>query len=382
MGDFSTYFPLNTPAKPQLHKTQRSMSESVLQPCSMSTASRKLVATHTTGSVVGEDNTSVKRGRSASASDAIKNRTTLERPQRARIGLPSFSREHVTAGQPSHSLVEAVAPDMYENMSGRVKHFPATLIPPNASDIPNGSPYDTDKPQAQVSNFKIPWSPASTGSQAVPVLPYAGKTATVSSPLPERKLSAALASSIPFVIAMGSPHNPALITASSTMAPSSCSITRNAPLKLSSNVSRAGVGGTMASSTPLTSPISPVDISRLEQSSRPSSTKPNHPASRTPSRNNSQNSGKQIEDSARSPRTPTHSRSGSGSSIRTAIRLPKMRDKEKEELHKMRKDSISLPRPLGSPFSLNRSMSLNADGRQDGGGRPDGGVVYGIGEAI
>lgn len=46
----------------------------------------------------------------------------------------------------------------------------------------------------------------------------------------------------------------------------------------------------------------------------------------------------------------------------------------------MRKDSISMPRPLGSPFSIVRSGSVDRRGEEEkrGGGE----YVYGIGEAI
>jgi hypothetical protein len=36
--------------------------------------------------------------------------------------------------------------------------------------------------------------------------------------------------------------------------------------------------------------------------------------------------------------------------------------KEKEDLHRVRKDSISSPQPLGSPFDMGRLMSKDADG--------------------
>jgi hypothetical protein len=60
------------------------------------------------------------------------------------------------------------------------------------------------------------------------------------------------------------------------------------------------------------------------------------------------------------PRTPSHSRSGSAGSIRTAIRLPK-----REEAQRVRKESIGVPRMLESPFGVEEE-----------------GVRYGVGEAI
>jgi hypothetical protein len=68
-------------------------------------------------------------------------------------------------------------------------------------------------------------------------------------------------------------------------------------------------------------------------------------------------------------------------SIRTAIRLPKTREKEKE-VHRMKKESISMPRPLGSPFEMERSMSRAADGGSESRMHVEQGAVYGVGEAI
>jgi hypothetical protein len=67
----------------------------------------------------------------------------------------------------------------------------------------------------------------------------------------------------------------------------------------------------------------------------------------------------------------------SGASIRTAIRSPKTREKEKES-HKMRKDSIGMPQLLGSSFGLERSVSAGADQQ----GESDGSERYAVGEAI
>jgi hypothetical protein len=132
---------------------------------------------------------------------------------------------------------------------------------------------------------------------------------------------------------------------------------------------RMGVGGTMASSTPVTSPVSPTDMSMLEPPLRSASTKPVLiPQTRNPSFS------RKREDP---PKTLSHSRNASGASIRTAIRLPKPGEKEKES-YKMRKDSIEMPHPLGSCFGLERSMSIGAE-RQ---GESEASERYAVGEAI
>jgi hypothetical protein len=136
----------------------------------------------------------------------------------------------------------------------------------------------------------------------------------------------------------------------------------------------------MASSTPITSPVSQTMASRAETPPRPSSTKPTQSK---PGCKTNLGSKKQETQISSPPRTPSHSRNVSGSSIRTAIRLPRTLSlsKEQEKL-KMRKDSISLPRPLGSPFSVERSASVSRDPRQADEHDPRDGYAYGVGEAI
>jgi hypothetical protein len=108
----------------------------------------------------------------------------------------------------------------------------------------------------------------------------------------------------------------------------------------------------MASSTPLTSPVSPAGTTRLE----PTSVQDGQTRTLGFSE-------KQEAQNTVAPRTPSHARNTSGSSIRTAIRVPKTRGMERER-EKVRKDSIGMPQMLGSPF--------------DG----EGGEMGGVGEAI
>ncbi|KAF3047617.1 hypothetical protein E8E12_010898 [Didymella heteroderae] len=149
-----------------------------------------------------------------------------------------------------------------------------------------------------------------------------------SSSRPERKLSASSSTGIPFVIAMGSPHNPAIAVAAKNKP-----MTR--PTKSSSSTSRLGLDGTMASSTPLSSPTSIGGGSPVPTAASPAPTGHKRKLSL---------SFRKQEDG--SPTTPTHARSLSGGSIRTAIRWTKANSKGKENELQVRKDSVQ---PLGSP---------------------------------
>lgn len=145
---------------------------------------------------------------------------------------------------------------------------------------------------------------------------------------PERKLSASSSTAIPFVIAMGSPHNPAIAVAAKNKP-----VTR--PQKNSLATSRTGLNGTMASSTPLASPTSTNSAEDIPTAAPPAPT--GH------KRKLSLSFRKQENDS---PTTPTHTRSLSGGSIRTAIRWTKANSKGKEKELQVRKDSVQ---PLASP---------------------------------
>ncbi|KAF2827319.1 hypothetical protein CC86DRAFT_348672 [Ophiobolus disseminans] len=283
---------------------------------------------------------------------------------------PRFGGDSGAAGQATNILAEATR--HYSNQRSHPQSPRRSRNNSNASSVLNAPPHMAKDMQTSIASSPSPIPPSTFRSRAGSTGSTTANTLVCSSP-PERKLSAASSSNIPFVIAMGSPHNPALISPAASMAPTSCSITRYAPLKINSNVSRTGVGGTMSSSTPVTSPISPTDIPWLDPPARPMTTKPTSVASAAPARKLSL-SKKQEDQVPGPPRTPSHSRNVSGGSIRTAIRMPKAREKEKEA-HKTRKDSISMPRPLGSPFDIDRAMSVSTGGRRDEN-------VHGIGEAI
>ncbi|KAH7394030.1 hypothetical protein DE146DRAFT_616609 [Phaeosphaeria sp. MPI-PUGE-AT-0046c] len=323
-GSLLTEFPLNTPTRPPQHA--RSMSESIA-------ASRF-------------------RNRSASISEPATSRGTPERPPRPRYGLFESPRSKRNAAFEAATLPQA---EVLSKFSKRRSVCEDNL---QTSSISGNNLLASEAEAIDLTTTNTPIS------QAV---------------APERKGSAASSSSIPFVIAMGSPHNPALVIPVTSIPPTSCSIARNQPLRIIPVTSRMGVGGTMASTTPVTSPISPRDVTGLDFPLRSTSTKPLQMEPTAPKRKFSI-SKKHEEQSAR-PETPSHSRSGSASSIRTAIRLPRSRDKEKEA-HKMRKDSISMPRPLGSPFGFKRSMSAGMERRDESDREAVEASAYGVGEAL
>jgi hypothetical protein len=231
------------------------------------------------------------RGRSSSVSEPRKDRVTPERPPRPRYGLFDSPKSRHTA----------------------------VLAPPYSSDADI-----MDENLAHSSNC-------------------------VNAPIRLLK-ETKRASSTPVAVSTSLLHNPALVAPAISMPPTSCSITRNAPLKVVPVTSRAGVGGTMASSKFVISPHSPIDVCGLEPPLRPTMTKPIlvPPVVQTCKLGLSW---KHVDQSLGPLQTSPPPRSASKGSVRTAIWLPKSREKE-TDAPMVRKDSISRPRLLGSPFGV------------------------------
>lgn len=198
----------------------------------------------------------------------------------------------------------------------------------------------TVRPVIPMSKFSrdAPFNPHTTAPQQVSrpragsgssVLTYSVQTQSTS-PRTERHVSGTSSTSVPFVIAMASPHNPAIAVAAKNM-PATRSHKPNS--STSRPTSRAGLDGTMASSTPLPSPAS-------FRSTSPMTANPSTGYKRRLSL-----SFRKQEN--QTPATPTHSRSLSGGSIRTAIRWTKGSGRDKEKDVQVRKDSAQ---PLGSPM--------------------------------
>ncbi|KAF2121872.1 hypothetical protein BDV96DRAFT_593831 [Lophiotrema nucula] len=379
-GEMATNFPLSTPAAPKRHDTQRSMSDSIIQ---LYTAPRTpdWAPVVTTDAIKEEDHKSsaASRGRSVSVNDANNGKTTPERPPRPRYGLFESPRDPGRAGDterlPTPPRLDVLAEAM-RNSPDRLKHDPqpapeCKLTNPSVLPLVEAPPPLQPAELRGLSNSNLSRTgSAGFGSAIPPPLPLrqrAGSSGSSTTALPrpappQRKDSTGSGANIPFVIGMGSPHNPALITPTTSVSPTACSITGKSASKVQSPTSRAGVGGTMASSTPLTSPVSPTDTSRPNQFSsalpvaKGSSSKP---ATTTHGRNSSLTGPlpRSWTISETMPRSAPHSRTPSASSIMSALQLPNALMKGKG---KARKDSISHPTPLASPFDIDRTTQERA----------------------
>ncbi|KAL6709534.1 hypothetical protein ACN47E_001469 [Coniothyrium glycines] len=359
-------------------KTRRSLSESSVHfyADTTSACSSKI---HRNSTSLSRREASVNRERSASASamtdtiryplwsqrqhpDLSEDVTSLKKADNSTTQLPSAD---VLTRALRHSSDGASASEQIQLERG---HLDSTIVPVSeASSAETSAVSSVLHPAADI------YSRAETAEHhREEVGPQAMSSA------PQRKLSAASNASLPFVIAMGSPHNPALMSPTISVSPSVSSITRHAPLRIVTPTSRTGIGGTMASSTPVTSPASPTTSFRPTPPPKPLASISTPPPSAGPTRKISLGSRAHENDLPRLPHTPSHSRSVSSSSIRTAIRLPKSRDKE--DLHKKRKQSIGLPKPLQSPgLTLQASpMHGNVDDHDKSGME----YAFGIGEAI
>jgi hypothetical protein len=328
------------------------------------------------------------RSRSNSNSDPIKGRMTPDRPPRPRIGLfelPLSGNQTAAPGLRTPPQIDVMAEAMkterkLSNSSATNVFASTTMKEGNRS---SSSPTTSTIPQPLVFRSRE----GSAVSSTINLQPAAVPSS------PSRRPSTSSSANVPFVIAMGSPHNPALVSSTASVQPTSCSITRNTPAKITNPTLRTGLGGTMASTTPVTSPVSPTDASKGSYFNSPmAASKPHASAASvkslsttTPIRNVSVSSKNKIENqnpdstvsnnnsfaaptaSSRSKATtPSHSRNVSGSSLRTAIasNLPGRLDFMKGK-GKARKDSISHPTPLASPFDIDRSTS-NGEGRGNG----------------
>ncbi|KAE8827531.1 hypothetical protein PTNB73_09287 [Pyrenophora teres f. teres] len=229
----------------------------------------------------------------------------------------------------------------------------------------------------------VPESAATSPVLAIPATPRlridsaaagADNLPLQASPQSERRPSVARISKVPTAIAQGAPFSAVL--------PKSCSITSKAPLNIAPPTSRRGLGGTMASSTPVTSPTSQTAAFRQEWPYTPISAKSPQAIFAPYHRKNSLRSEMQEGAVSTPPQTPAHSGNASGTSVRTTNRLPDIHDVEtEEETETIRKKSITIPKPLFSPFDFERSMSMGLEERL--GGHGDGhGIVCSPKESV
>jgi hypothetical protein len=329
-----TSFPLSTPVLPQKcvgHK--RSLSESALyitpKTPEWSTATRR------DGTSAKSQNTTVSRGRSASVSDASREKTTPQRPPRPPYGLCGLSPLSTLAvgrlsSQPPTDLVEDLTSHLSDECSASSAPKPQRSNSNSSSSRIAPPPHPVVDSPARAAIAPSHMSPVSLLTKAGSAVPATNDYPSQVSPPPERNLGPTSDPNVPFVIGMGSPYNPTLITPSAALMPTVCSITRNAPLKITPFTPRAGVSDTMASSTTVSSPCSHPDTAGLVPPPRPMSTKPTQLTPVAAVRKTSLRSQGRAKWVSSPPRTPSHSRSVSGSSIRTAIRLPRVHDKDGE----------------------------------------------------
>jgi hypothetical protein len=396
-GELATNFPLSTPASPRRQKTQRSMSESIIK---MYATPRipDSSQTHRQGiSCKDGEKPLGTRGRSSSLPDAPQWKHTPERPPRPQYGLYDG---------PADPTARPSTPPCMDVLAEAMRNSPIRAHLRNTSDSP--APY---RQRPLGSNAGIP-APS-------PLLPRAWSanpsSANLPSSLPQRKMSTGSAvSNTPFVIGMPSPHNLTLVTPASII-PTPGSITEKGahPLKIASSTLRTGVGGTMASYTPVTSPVSPTDTKKFSSFSSTlpiGRTQPLPIATKANTSNHSRNTSLSLDMSlgplpmqrsdvyqppadfaasmSMSGGTSGQARSGSASKNTSGLNTGHSRSGSASSFGKMmmgkgkermRKESISSPTPLTSSFPMNaenEDRSGSGSGNRSGN---DSGVRYGGG---
>jgi hypothetical protein len=287
------------------------------------------------------------RGRSASDLESDKPRFAPERPLR-----------------PQYGLFESPATDLTTvNVSTK-----ATNVSPNHLRTMDRLSIDSDITDIAAAYAKLaPTAKGTVESTPLPPLPVlvtralsrsssTGPTSSMSKPSrqaklsspPEHQPSSPSGSSVPFVMAMGAPHNPALFVAAKNMPPTvRLSAQRRKPITSAPATMRTGVGGTMASSPSAVVPPNYVQDSQPFPNAPPSTNAGHMRTMSLPFKEN-------VAPNPR--RLPAHSRNASTSSLRTAIRLPKGRGRE-VETHRIQKGNISKPMPMESPFDIDRSVA-------------------------
>ncbi|KAF2201518.1 hypothetical protein GQ43DRAFT_471704 [Delitschia confertaspora ATCC 74209] len=396
-GDMATNVPLGTPASPKRSNTQRSLSESIIQMYSSSPQTPEWGQIpndkRTPGS--GPSIFGSTRGRSLSLPEPGKGQSTPDRPPRPQYGL----FESPGAGQQAQGNI--IIPPQKDVMAEAERHshrcteaLQVQAPQPRKFSFESAIPISLSVPSPQAQR-----SSASTSKTNSTIDPIVRPTS------PKRKDStASTSSSIPFVIAMGSPHNPALITPTTAIPLTTCSITAKCSLssvkpglKLQPGM-RAGVGGTMASS-----PISPTggasyfSMKRGPLGSASGNSKPqtlghtksastSTPSSIPSPKNNtiSTPSSSQLGSGTASgpsgsmspyPSGHGHSRSVSerSSSIRNAINMnmPSALMKGKGKMRNINKEDMK----ISNPTPLANSFDFIVNGEKSGAG-------YGIGEAL
>ncbi|KAF1966764.1 hypothetical protein BU23DRAFT_311326 [Bimuria novae-zelandiae CBS 107.79] len=296
-GELATHFPLSTPASPRRHDRPRSFSDSVVDFSFRSSVS--------SSSLKGEFGIIpiATRERSGSVPQPPRGKVTPERPPRPRGGLfdgDAYSVVPLRLQRPPR--VDVMAEAMRNSPDHTVFAWQNATRQPFASS--------SFRPTASVTEADNR-SSISTAHSPLPAPLHFRSRENPSSPstAPPRKPSNSSTSSIPFVIAMGSPHNPAL---------TACSITGKRTV-LSPTLC-TGIGNTMASTTPpVTSPVPNNTPKRSYFNAEPDKG--------LPARSVSLSSSFAKPTAASMSRTMAHARSISASSIRARIGSIKGRGK-------------------------------------------------------
>ncbi|KAL5420535.1 hypothetical protein PMIN04_006407 [Paraphaeosphaeria minitans] len=344
-GELTTNFPLSTPAAPTIH-ARRSMSDSMI-PFSLSSSQSSSSSKAEVGIIpIGT------RERSGSASGPPKGKGIPERPPRPRFGLFDTDMSDASPLRLQTPPRTNVLAEAMRNSPGSTRQTVSRNVLALSSLATVKSPPEEPKsdPSSPIVQSAVP-APLQFRSRE-------GSASSSAIASPPRRPSTASSSNVPFVIAMGSPHNPVLMAPHHPLPPTKCSIT--AKQNVVSPTLRTGVGGTMASTTPVTSPTSPTDASKQPHFSTILPSRPHYmhtkPASAPPTRSASLSSRFAAPTAASRSRTMTsgHARNLSASSIRNAINLPARIDSMKWR-GKSHKENIGHPAPLASPFDTERS---------------------------
>jgi hypothetical protein len=316
------------------------MSESVIQ-------FYAAPATPERGSLAQEGTSAVAthgRGRSASDLESDKPRFAPERPLRPQYGLFESPATDLT-----------VSTKATNDPLNHLRTMDRFSIGSDVTDIV--AAYANLSPTAKGTVESTPLPPPVLVTRALSRSSSTGPTSSTSKPSrqaiklsspPEHQPSSPSGSSVPFVMAMGAPHNPALFVAAKNMPPRvRLSAQRRKPITSAPATMRTGVGGTMASSPSVVVPPNHVQDSQPFPNASPSTNAGHMRTMSLPFK----------ENVAPNPRRPlAHSRNASTSSLRTAIRLPKGRGRE-VETHRIQKGNISKPMPMESPFDIDRSVA-------------------------
>lgn len=359
-GERSVKLPLMDSASPQQQDATHSTGESSFKPSTTNETPKRSVSIQHSRSLASSRTCTNPRDRSASLPNVTNDKISSSHQPRPRVGLFGFAS---ASGKPTITVMHD-APINVEDID--LQHTP------KADDSVSHKSLHDD----MLSSDKGDKTQSTSGySTLTPSLE--SRPSVLSSPS----------------IDNGPSSPPSVVTQTANYQPTQCSMAQDTQRKVNVLITRTAVGGKMASTTPRTSPISPTDTPDCKLSSKSTAVQSVRSRFTTVTSKATTTSTAEEEDAdpkRRGPRTPLHSRTLSGNSMRTAIPLPKPRKKDKPESGIKRNDSMIYSKPLKSPFFLKdpgspkRSLSVSSVSgcHNSTSSKPDSGVIYGIGEAI